>query len=380
MIFLLVGIFSPVGEINPSTFEAPIVSGLLEGYQTYDALAGLLTGGVVVISINNNQSTSGKLSNHMATATFNYIRKIPWGVINAGYSTNQTLQENNAKTLLNIIIGEQIKLSTISGIAFLTNTEIDIESIRVFNLNRTIEYIEGIDYVLTMVDGNAGIELGLFGEIEDNQQLLVDYQYQSNTSNEIAQSGYRQEMSLRLWEKLYIYYNYSTNQAELLSGISNASFDTNFTRSFGGQLDLNWSKTTIKFQERVNRVHSKHVSFSQVIRHKFNNRLSAGLAIDYSEIELVDSNELIEARGFSGHLTWMIDSISRLELNFSSGEKKSILRDSKNSRATVILQTRFGEWNLRASYIYKDNIDSFENNLQLQSRNNLLISIKRRFK
>ena len=50
---IIVGIFSPVGEMNPSTFEAPIVSGLLEGYQTYDALAGLLTGGVVVISINN---------------------------------------------------------------------------------------------------------------------------------------------------------------------------------------------------------------------------------------------------------------------------------------------------------------------------------------
>ena len=39
--------------MNASTFEAPIISGLLEGYQTYDAIAGLLTGGIVVISINN---------------------------------------------------------------------------------------------------------------------------------------------------------------------------------------------------------------------------------------------------------------------------------------------------------------------------------------
>ena len=50
---VVVGIFSPLGGMNPSTFETPIVSGLLEGYQTYDALAGLLTGGVVVISVNN---------------------------------------------------------------------------------------------------------------------------------------------------------------------------------------------------------------------------------------------------------------------------------------------------------------------------------------
>ena len=50
---IVLGIFSPVGEMNPSMFETPIISGLLEGYQTYDAMAGLLTGGIVVISINN---------------------------------------------------------------------------------------------------------------------------------------------------------------------------------------------------------------------------------------------------------------------------------------------------------------------------------------
>ena len=53
LVIIVVGIFSPVTAMNPSTFQAPIISGLLEGYQTYDALAGLLTGGIVIISINN---------------------------------------------------------------------------------------------------------------------------------------------------------------------------------------------------------------------------------------------------------------------------------------------------------------------------------------
>ena len=54
LVIIVVGVFSPIGgDMNPSMFETPIVNGLLEGYQTYDALAGLLTGGVVVISINN---------------------------------------------------------------------------------------------------------------------------------------------------------------------------------------------------------------------------------------------------------------------------------------------------------------------------------------
>jgi LIVCS family branched-chain amino acid:cation transporter len=42
----------------PSSFEAPIISGLLEGYQTYDALGGLLIGGVVIISLNLKGFTS----------------------------------------------------------------------------------------------------------------------------------------------------------------------------------------------------------------------------------------------------------------------------------------------------------------------------------
>ncbi len=55
LVIIGIGIFSPSGEMNLSTFKTPVISGLLEGYQTYDALAGLLTGGIVIISINNYQ-------------------------------------------------------------------------------------------------------------------------------------------------------------------------------------------------------------------------------------------------------------------------------------------------------------------------------------
>ena len=48
-----IGLFLPSDGMNATSFETPIISGLLEGYQTYDALAGLLTGGIVVISLNN---------------------------------------------------------------------------------------------------------------------------------------------------------------------------------------------------------------------------------------------------------------------------------------------------------------------------------------
>lgn len=46
-----IGLFSSDMLMNPSTFTTPIVAGLLEGYQTFDAIGAVVVGGVVIISL-----------------------------------------------------------------------------------------------------------------------------------------------------------------------------------------------------------------------------------------------------------------------------------------------------------------------------------------
>ncbi|WP_396602838.1 branched-chain amino acid transport system II carrier protein [Algibacter sp. R77976] len=53
---IVIGVISPVTNMNPSRFELPLISGLLEGYQTYDAMAGIIMGGVVLVSINTSKN------------------------------------------------------------------------------------------------------------------------------------------------------------------------------------------------------------------------------------------------------------------------------------------------------------------------------------
>ncbi|MCP4801956.1 MAG: branched-chain amino acid transport system II carrier protein [Bacteroidetes bacterium] len=59
LLFIIgVGVFSESEDIRLVTIDSPFLNGFFEGYQTYDAIAGLLTGGVVVISLNLKGYTS----------------------------------------------------------------------------------------------------------------------------------------------------------------------------------------------------------------------------------------------------------------------------------------------------------------------------------
>ena len=53
LLIIGIGLFSAPETMNASVLNSPpVIAGLLEGYQTYDALGGILIGGVVIISLN----------------------------------------------------------------------------------------------------------------------------------------------------------------------------------------------------------------------------------------------------------------------------------------------------------------------------------------
>ena len=54
ILLIIIGIacFTSPESINPSEFKHPFVDGILEGYQTFDAIAGVILGAVIIISLN----------------------------------------------------------------------------------------------------------------------------------------------------------------------------------------------------------------------------------------------------------------------------------------------------------------------------------------
>lgn len=64
---ILVGCFSAPETINTSTFSTPFVSGLLEGYQTFDAIGAVVVGAVLVVSMNFKKDTTFEVKKELIT-------------------------------------------------------------------------------------------------------------------------------------------------------------------------------------------------------------------------------------------------------------------------------------------------------------------------
>jgi LIVCS family branched-chain amino acid:cation transporter len=60
ILLVIIGIafFTSPGTVNPSSFKNPFIDGILEGYQTFDAIAGVVVGAVIIISLDYSSHTT----------------------------------------------------------------------------------------------------------------------------------------------------------------------------------------------------------------------------------------------------------------------------------------------------------------------------------
>ena len=169
---IFVGIFTAPEAVNPSSFKMPFVDGLLEGYQTFDAIASIVVGGVLVVSMNFNTNTSFEEKKELITkagliAGFGLLI-IYAGLIYNGVLFSSTFGEGATRTeILNSLsyqtlgnIGS-VFLSVLVALACFT-TAVGI-------ITGTADYFKGINnnsqkvFIITAIIGCLlGIAIGQF--------------------------------------------------------------------------------------------------------------------------------------------------------------------------------------------------------------------------
>ena len=67
LVIIVLAIFTSPETINATTFKTPFVDGILEGYQTFDAIGGVVVGAVIIISLNLRGHTSFEAKKELIT-------------------------------------------------------------------------------------------------------------------------------------------------------------------------------------------------------------------------------------------------------------------------------------------------------------------------
>ncbi|NER13169.1 branched-chain amino acid transport system II carrier protein [Leptobacterium flavescens] len=99
-----IGLFSVHPEMRPSGFETPVISGILEGYQTFDAIGAVVVGGVIIISLNLKGHDSFKAKKQLISRAGVLaglgLFLIYLGLILSGAMSNAEFDEDITRTAL----------------------------------------------------------------------------------------------------------------------------------------------------------------------------------------------------------------------------------------------------------------------------------------
>ena len=149
ILLVIIGIafFISPDIVNPSTFKKPFVDGILEGYQTFDAIAGVVVGAVIIISLNLRGHTTFDAKKELITKAGIIsgigLLLIYGGLILSGSLFSSTFAEN--ATRIEILSGLSTQTLGNLGTSFLSVlVALACFTTAVGIVTGTADYIKGI--------------------------------------------------------------------------------------------------------------------------------------------------------------------------------------------------------------------------------------------
>lgn len=165
------------------------------------------------------EGTDADLDDSGAAANFAYTRPIPWGRLYLDLGHQRRITDYQRRLAFAQILNEQHRLvGGYENRVPLRRTDIDIDTVRVTDVDGN-EYLRDLDYELEQDGDLVYIWRTLLGGIEDGEEVLVSYDYETDPSVEFTRATNLYGVAMDLWSTLKLYHHRSDSDVDVRSGI-----------------------------------------------------------------------------------------------------------------------------------------------------------------
>ena len=166
-----------------------------------------------------SQDASG-LSGHA-----NFRHDSAAGSLNVSFGLGYRLDDRESQSPRVIIEEEPVTFSGSAPLLLLRDFVV-VETIVVNNQTGTQTYIEGVDYLVSVIGSTTRIERVISGSILDGETVLVDYQAETGGTFEFSQINQSISADFRFARYHNLFFRYFNNRQNLESGTSTLPFNS----------------------------------------------------------------------------------------------------------------------------------------------------------
>lgn len=200
----------------------------------------------------HNDEDSGTVDLVSRNASVSYVKKLPAkSQLSLSYGYSYAVADSNLDIETLAVNREELTVSVAGNL--LQNTDVLLDTIRVYSEDRLTEYRPGIDYDVVPIGRVTRLEFvgpGLTGLIAPGDVLSIDYSFQSDGSIEYATTGNSVSAALSFLDNRYrVSSHVSTSEQDLIEGEPKVtSLGTSLFYDIGIDGDFSPYRTSLKYR------------------------------------------------------------------------------------------------------------------------------------
>lgn len=153
----------------------------LARHKLFDSLVTTFNLGASQTELPDDSFTSDE---YFTTLNFDYVKRVPYGQLNAGLGLNLSQIDNSDRGNVIPIVDERITFNDPLPV-IIARRNILPASIFVTNVTETRVYVEGLDYILRTFSDRIELQRVVGGAIADGETVLIDYDLGPEPANSI---------------------------------------------------------------------------------------------------------------------------------------------------------------------------------------------------